>query len=142
MSADELLQKFLKYYKLRNMSELANRLEVSQSTISNWRSRNSIGAIFEAINKHDSLFLHNLFRNFVVNNKIEGHQIDVGIDNSQEGSKHYHQSINIPEEVIDEIELLFKLAKKYRKEKEVIDNFDEFSYEQKKIIKNNDNDTE
>jgi len=136
MSADELLNKLLEYYKLRNMSELANRLEISQSTISNWRARNSIGAILETVNKHDSLFLHKLFNNFIVQNKIKGDKINVAIDNSQEGSKHYNLSTNIPEEIIDEIELLFKLARKYKKEKEVIDSLDEFSYQQKKIIKN------
>jgi uncharacterized protein YjcR len=61
VSAEYLLNALIGYYSLKNMSELANKLTISQSVISNWKSRNAVGAIVEKINEVDPEALSFIF---------------------------------------------------------------------------------
>ncbi len=61
MNAESLLNNIMNYYNLKNMSELATKLEISQSVISNWKSRNAIGAIVEKISSVDQEALSYIF---------------------------------------------------------------------------------
>jgi len=56
-----LIQNLIDYYGLKNMSGLAKKLSVSQSVISNWKSRNAIGALVEKVNEVNPEALSCLF---------------------------------------------------------------------------------
>lgn len=40
-----LIEKLLNYYNLKSLQELAEKLDIKQSSLSSWKSRNSINAI-------------------------------------------------------------------------------------------------
>ena len=48
-SAEVIIFKLISYFELKNMTELAEKLGVSQSVMSNWKARNAVGAICEKI---------------------------------------------------------------------------------------------
>lgn len=48
-SVEDIIIKLISHFQLKNMSELAEKLNVSQSVMSNWKSRNAIGAICEKV---------------------------------------------------------------------------------------------
>lgn len=45
MTTEDILNKLFDYFKTNSISELAEKLEVSQPTVSKWKTRNSISAI-------------------------------------------------------------------------------------------------
>lgn len=45
MTTEDILNKLFDYFKTNSISELAEKLEVSQPTVSKWKARNSISAI-------------------------------------------------------------------------------------------------
>ncbi|MDQ1267725.1 MAG: hypothetical protein QG567_1496 [Campylobacterota bacterium] len=48
-SVEDIIIRLISHFGLKNMSELAEKLNVSQSVMSNWKSRNAIGAICEKV---------------------------------------------------------------------------------------------
>ena len=39
------IEKLLRFYQVYNISDLANKMKITQATISNWKNRNSVNAI-------------------------------------------------------------------------------------------------
>jgi len=54
MNASELIKNLILYYSLANMKELAEKINVSQSVVSSWKIRNSVGALINKIAEIDS----------------------------------------------------------------------------------------
>ncbi len=140
MNAEKLLNNLLNYYNLKNMSELSNKLETSQSVISNWKARNAVGAIVEKINEIDSETLGHIFGTTI--NNLQGSNIGgAGVDNSHGSSHTYnnHKSdiskteVLIPEFIVDDLNILFKRAK--GNEDQLIAAIDEFIADQKKTYR-------
>lgn len=50
---ENAINKLIEYYSLANASQLANKLEITQGVISNWKSRNAIGALTDTIANKD-----------------------------------------------------------------------------------------
>ncbi len=92
MSAEFLLNALIDYYNLKNMSELANKLSVSQSVISNWKTRNAIGAIVEKINELDHIALSYLFKNDAQINNLQNSTNNVGQNFGNRNSISSNQS--------------------------------------------------
>ncbi len=72
-----LIEKLLNYYNLTSLQELAEKLNIKQSSLSSWKSRNSINAIR---NKCRELGIYNdifgdLNSNIQINNSVSGGQI-------------------------------------------------------------------
>ena len=52
MKFEELFQKLLDFYKVKTTTELAERLNVTRSTVSGWKNRQATGAILEFLFKN------------------------------------------------------------------------------------------
>ena len=61
-------KKLSNYYEVTTLTELANKLKTTQSTISGWKSRNAIGSIIEKVLEIDENALYFVFK---VDSKIE-----------------------------------------------------------------------
>jgi len=68
MNAETLIKKLSNYYEVTTLTELANKLKTTQSTISGWKSRNAIGSIIEKVLEIDENALYFVFK---VDSKIE-----------------------------------------------------------------------
>ncbi|MCG3668605.1 helix-turn-helix domain containing protein [Aliarcobacter butzleri] len=58
---ENAISKLIKYYSLANASQLANKLEITQGVISNWKSRNAIGALTDTVANKDPKALEFIF---------------------------------------------------------------------------------
>ena len=63
MNASELIKNLILYYSLANMKELAEKINVSQSVVSSWKTRNSVGALINKIAEIDSDALDFILQN-------------------------------------------------------------------------------
>lgn len=63
MNIEILIQKLIKHYNIKTITELAEKLSTTQSTISGWRSRNAIGALVEKVAEENPEILSILFTN-------------------------------------------------------------------------------
>ena len=68
MNAETLIKKLSNYYEVTTLTELANKLKTTQSTISGWKSRNAIGSIIDKVLEIDENALYFVFK---VDSKIE-----------------------------------------------------------------------
>lgn len=63
----DILEKLFRHYKVRNVAELSEKIGITQATISNWKSRNSINAIKKKCRDLD--IYNDIFSNSIENEK-------------------------------------------------------------------------
>ncbi|MCT7567848.1 hypothetical protein [Aliarcobacter butzleri] len=64
MTAEDLIYKLYSFFDVKNNLDLANKLETTAQTISNWKSRNSVNAIKKKCRElgiYDEIFVINDF---------------------------------------------------------------------------------
>lgn len=57
----------IKYYSLSNAAQLANKFEITQGVVSNWKTRNAIGALTDTVANKDPEALEYIFSGNNVN---------------------------------------------------------------------------
>ena len=65
---EQAINRLIKYYSLSNAAQLANKFEITQGVVSNWKTRNAIGALVDTVANKDSNALEYIFRNENINN--------------------------------------------------------------------------
>ena len=92
MTAEDLIYKLYSFFDVKNNLDLANKLETTAQTISNWKSRNSVNAIKK---KCRELSIYNeIFGNLNTNNNnFQNSNINTAFDLSS--NSHSQDSINI-----------------------------------------------
>ena len=110
---EKAINKLIEYYSLGNASQLANKLEITQGVISNWKSRNAIGALTDTVANKDPEALEYIFAN---NHKSQ----NIGtITNSNVAQDVHTQSNGINQNCVDNNEATYQLYKEtYKKAKE------------------------
>lgn len=109
-----LIEKLLNYYNLTSLQELAEKLNIKQSSLSSWKSRNSINAIR---NKCRELGIYNeIFGDLNSNiNNFQNSTNVVAQDFSNNSNAHHTQNINnksnIDENILKLIDTLYSFAK-------------------------------
>ena len=92
MTAEDLIYKLYSFFDVKNNLDLANKLETTAQTISNWKSRNSVNAIKK---KCRELGIYNeIFGDLNTNiNHFQNSNINKAFDLSS--NSHSQDSINI-----------------------------------------------
>lgn len=111
----------IRYYSLSNAAQLANKFEITQGVVSNWKTRNAIGALTDTVANKDPEALEYIFsstpniNNFQnSNNKVNGN--GALIDNSNNKSNTFNndkkeENTNIPQSITIELSSLFERLK-------------------------------
>ncbi len=60
---EQAINRLIKYYSLANAAQLANKFEITQGVVSNWKTRNAIGALVDTVANKDSNALEYIFSN-------------------------------------------------------------------------------
>ena len=136
LEAERILDKIMLYFSVVNYSELAKKIGVAQQNISKWKSRNSVNAI--KIKCRELGIYNEIFGD--LNSKINIHtnsgQIAGTVQGKQEQKINYKEDeYIIPETILDDINILFKLAIENQKEDDLIDLIDEFIFNTKKELR-------
>jgi transcriptional regulator with XRE-family HTH domain len=115
MNFESFFDKILIFYKVKTVTDLAERLNVTRSTVSGWKNRQATGAILEFLFNNDLKALHYIFsseaniNNFQnSNNKVSdsGALIDNSINKSNSNKKE--ENTNIPQSITIELSSLFE----------------------------------
>lgn len=118
MNFESFFDKILIFYKVKTVTDLADKLNVTRSTVSGWKNRQAAGAILEFLFNNDLNALHYIFssdasiNNFQnSNNKVNGN--GALIDNSNNKSntltnERKEESANIPQSITIELSSLFE----------------------------------
>ncbi|MDN5070450.1 hypothetical protein O8C76_05330 [Aliarcobacter butzleri] len=136
MDFDIYFERILNYYNAPTIRELSEKINISASTISAWNQRKSITILKK---KCRELGIYNeIFGD--LNSKINVHtnsgQIAGTVQGKQEQKINYkEEEYIIPETILDDINILFKLAIENQKEDDLIDLIDEFIFNTKKELR-------
>lgn len=114
MTAEDLIYKLYSFFDVKNNLDLANKLETTAQTISNWKSRNSVNAIKK---KCRELGIYNeIFGD--LNSNISNFQNSTNVvaqDFSNNSNAQHTQNIgnksNIDENILKLIDTLYSFAK-------------------------------
>ena len=115
MNFESFFDKILIFYKVKTVTDLAERLNVTRSTVSGWKNRQATGAILEFLFNNDLKALHYIFsseaniNNFQnSNNKVSDSSalIDNSINKSNSNKKE--ENTNIPQSITIELSSLFE----------------------------------
>jgi len=136
LNIEILIDKLIDYYNINTITELAEKLNTSQSTISGWKARNAIGAMTEKVAKNDEKALEAIFTKSTQTNNFQNSDITgSAVDNSQGSSHIFNQNSSntsyMPDFLFDDLENLFKRCGEDKKD-ELIDAIDKLTFEFKK----------
>ena len=138
LTAEDLIYKLYFFFNVNNNLDLADKMKTTPQTISNWKSRNSVNAINK---KCRELGIYNdIFGDLNHNSNIKVNTNSGQIAGTIQGNQK--QNINqkedeyiIPETILDDINILFKLAIENKKEDDLIELIDEFIFNTKKELR-------
>lgn len=71
MNIELAIERLLDFYNIKTITELAEELSTTQSTISGWKSRQAFGALIEKVLHINENALYYIFDNKNINNNIE-----------------------------------------------------------------------
>ena len=136
--SEAIIFKLLSYFQLDNNQELALKLGTTPQTISNWKTRNSISPLKK---KCRELGIYNeIFGDLTHNKRISVNNNTGQLASTVQGNQT--QNLNqkedeyiIPETILDDINILFKLATENEKEDDLINLIDEFIFSTKKELR-------
>lgn len=92
MEFESFFNKILNFYEVKSVTDLAEKLNVTRSTVSGWKNRQASGAILEYLFNNDLKALHFIFGNEKINN-FQNSNINKAFDYSE--NSHSQDSFNI-----------------------------------------------
>ena len=120
MIAEDLIYKLYSFFDVKNNLDLANKLETTAQTISNWKSRNSVNAIKKKCRElgiYNEIFgdLNSNINNFQ-NSKNNVAQIFGGENqNNYNADIKSKSNVTIDENILKLIEIMYSYASKHNK---------------------------
>ena len=114
MEFESFFDKILNFYEVKSVTDLAEKLNVTRSTVSGWKNRKASGAILEYLFNNDLKALNYIFGNENVNNFQNSTNV-IGQDFSNNSNAHHTQNIgnkmNIDENILKLLDTLYSFAK-------------------------------
>ena len=138
MDINTVFDRLFDYYCINSLQELALKLGVSQPAISQWKTRNAISAVKKRCRE---LGIYNeIFGDLTHNNRISVNNNKGQVAGTIQGNQTLNLNQKedeyiIPETILDDINILFKLAIENEKEDDLINLIDEFIFSTKKELR-------
>ena len=136
MNINDIFERLFNYFQASTIRELSEKINMSESTVSKWRQRESVNAIKK---KCRELGIYNeIFGdlNSNINVNINSGQVAGTVQgNQKQNINQKEDEYIIPETILDDINILFKLAIENEKEDDLINLIDEFIFSTKKELR-------
>ena len=114
MEFESFFNKILNFYEVKSVTDLAEKLNVTRSTVSGWKNRKASGAILEYLFNNDLKALNYIFGNENVNNFQNSTNV-IGQDFSNNSNSQHTQNIGnkliIDENILKLLDTLYSFAK-------------------------------
>ena len=136
--SEAIIFKLLSYFQLDNNQELALKLGTTPQTISNWKTRNSISPLKKKCRElgiYNEIFGDLTHSNRISVNNNTGQLASTVQGNQTRNLNQKEDEYIIPETILDDINILFKLAIENEKEDDLIQLIDEFIFNTKKELR-------
>ncbi|MFV7791324.1 helix-turn-helix domain-containing protein [Aliarcobacter lanthieri] len=138
MDFEYYFDKIFNFYNVSSIKELSEAINTGASTISNWKQRNSITALKRKCRElgiYNEIF-GDLNHNSNINVNTNSGQVAGTVKRDQVQRINYKEDeYIIPETILDDINILFKLAIENEKEDDLIELIDEFIFNTKKELR-------
>ena len=138
MDINTVFDRLFDYYCINSLQELALKLGVSQPAISQWKTRNAISAVKKRCRElgiYNEIFGDLTHSNSISVNTNSGPIAGTVQGNQTQSNNQKEGEYIIPETILDDINILFKLAIENEKEDDLIDLIDEFIFSTKKELR-------
>ena len=138
MDINDIFERLFNYFQASTIRELSEKINMSESTVSKWRQRESVNAIRK---KCRELGIYNdIFGDLNHNSNIKintnsGQIAGTVHGNQEQRINHKEDEYIIPETILDDINILFKLAVENEKEDDLINLIDEIIFSTKKELR-------
>ncbi|RBQ27948.1 helix-turn-helix domain-containing protein [Aliarcobacter vitoriensis] len=117
---ENAISKLIEYYSLANASQLANKLEITQGVISNWKSRNAIGALTDTIANKDPEALEFIFSSnsniYNLQNSTNRTVLDKSSNKEDNTNTYYGNDLDIDKNILKLVDTVYSFAKENRLE--------------------------
>ena len=136
--SEAIIFKLLSYFQLDNNQELALKLGTTPQTISNWKTRNSISPLKKKCRElgiYNEIFGDLTHSNRISVNNNTGQLASTVHGNQEQRINHKEDEYIIPETILDDINILFKLAIENEKEDDLIELIDKIIFNTKKELR-------
>ena len=117
---EKAIDRLIEYFKIKTISDLAIKLDTTQSTISGWKARNAIGALTDTVANKDPEALEYIF----TNNSKSQHIGSITHSNIANDVKNQNYGLN--QNYLDTDEATFSLYKEAYKEAKEHEKIKEF----------------
>ena len=138
MDINTVFDRLFDYYCINSLQELALKLGVSQPAISQWKTRNAISAVKKRCRElgiYNEIFGDLTHSNRISVNNNTGQLASTVQGNQTQNLNQKEDEYIIPETILDDINILFKLATENEKEDDLINLIDEFIFSTKKELR-------
>ena len=138
MDINTVFDRLFDYYCINSLQELALKLGVSQPAISQWKTRNAISAVKKRCRElgiYNEIFGDLTHSNRISVNNNTGQLASTVQGNQTQNLNQKEDEYIIPETILDDINILFKLAIENEKEDDLINLIDEFIFSTKKELR-------
>lgn len=138
MDINTVFDRLFDYYCINSLQELALKLGVSQPAISQWKTRNAISAVKKRCRElgiYNEIFGDLTHSNRISVNNNTGQLAGTIQGNQTQNLNQKEDEYIIPETILDDINILFKLAIENEKEDDLINLIDEFIFSTKKELR-------
>ena len=138
MDINTVFDRLFDYYCINSLQELALKLGVSQPAISQWKTRNAISAVKKRCRElgiYNEIFGDLTHSNRISVNNNTGQLAGTIQGNQTQNLNQKEDEYIIPETILDDINILFKLATENEKEDDLINLIDEFIFSTKKELR-------
>ena len=138
MDINTVFDRLFDYYCINSLQELALKLGVSQPAISQWKTRNAISAVKKRCRElgiYNEIFGDLTYNNRISVNNYKGQVAGTVQGNQTQNLNQKEDEYIIPETILDDINILFKLAIENEKEDDLINLIDEFIFSTKKELR-------
>ncbi len=115
---EKAINKLIEYYSLGNASQLANKLEITQGVISNWKSRNAIGALTDTVANKDPEALEYIFSSnsnvYNLQNSKNHTVLDKSSNKEDNSNTYYGDNLDIDKNILKLVDTVYSFAKENR----------------------------
>lgn len=115
---EKAINKLIEYYSLGNASQLANKFEITQGVISNWKSRNAIGALTDTVANKDPEALEYIFSSnsnvYNLQNSKNHTVLDKSSNKEDNSNTYYGDNLDIDKNILKLVDTVYSFAKENR----------------------------
>ncbi len=118
MNFESFFDKLLSFYKVKTVTDLADKLNVTRSTVQGWKNRQAIGTVLEFLFINDPTALIYIFSSnsnvYNLQNSKNHTVLDKSSNKEDNSNTHYGENLDIDKNILKLVDTVYSFAKENR----------------------------